>query len=288
MQKKLIKPRCKVDIDNSLDNQFVCFETDKIPACCNAGKSVYIYILVVKGWIMISLGNKQMKVSCRNMIVGIPGIEHDVIEISRDYRSMVLCVSSDFATDNNMQRQILQTSYFPIVHLQSPVLELSSKQFFSMNLNYHAILDHLNADHPYKRQAVQTCYSLFLIDLMAVERGLSEVSRVSGHEEYVFISFIRDLRENFLVHHNLDFYALKQNMTKTYLSRIVKRVTGHTVLDFIYKMLLVEACSMLRYTDKSIFEISEHLNFSDQASFSKFFSRLKGVPPLKYRCQHKM
>ena len=41
--------------------------------------------------------------------------------------------------------------------------------------------------------------------------------------------------------------------------------------------------SMLRTTSLSITEIADRLHFADTPSFSKFFSRLKGMSPKEYR-----
>ena len=49
--------------------------------------------------------------------------------------------------------------------------------------------------------------------------------------------------------------------------------------------LLMEATFLLRTSKLSIAQISDRLHFSDQAAFSKFFSRMKGVAPKEYRRQ---
>ena len=64
---------------------------------------------------------------------------------------------------------------------------------------------------------------------------------------------------------------------------ITKRLTGDTVLHYINERLALEACWLLKSTDKSMQEISEELHFSDQAAFSKFFKRQRGKKPLQYR-----
>ena len=47
----------------------------------------------------------------------------------------------------------------------------------------------------------------------------------------------------------------------------------------------MEATFLLRTSKLSIAQISDRLHFSDQAAFSKFFSRMKGVAPKEYRRQ---
>ena len=68
-----------------------------------------------------------------------------------------------------------------------------------------------------------------------------------------------------------------------YLSRVVRQVSGRTVIDYINHMLLMEASFLLRTSELSISQISDRLRFADTPSFSKFFSRMKGVSPRAYR-----
>jgi transcriptional regulator GlxA family with amidase domain len=64
---------------------------------------------------------------------------------------------------------------------------------------------------------------------------------------------------------------------------VVRQVTGRTVIDYINQMLLMEATFLLRTSRLSITQIADQLHFADTPSFSKFFSRLKGVSPKDYR-----
>ena len=67
------------------------------------------------------------------------------------------------------------------------------------------------------------------------------------------------------------------------LSPVVRQVTGRTVIDYINQMLLMEASFLLRTTSMSITQIADRLHFADSPSFSKFFSRLKGLSPKEYK-----
>ena len=94
---------------------------------------------------------------------------------------------------------------------------------------------------------------------------------------------MRLLSEYFIEHHDLSFYADALNISTTYLSRVVRQITGRTVIDYVNQFLVMEATFLLRTTNLSIAQVSDRLHFSDQAAFSKFFSRLQGVSPKEYR-----
>lgn len=67
------------------------------------------------------------------------------------------------------------------------------------------------------------------------------------------------------------------------LAVIVRRVSGRTVIDYVNQHLLMEASFMLRTSQLSISQIADRLHFADTPSFSKFFSRLRGMSPRAYR-----
>jgi AraC-like DNA-binding protein len=85
-------------------------------------------------------------------------------------------------------------------------------------------------------------------------------------------------------HHDIGFYASELCITTTYLSRVVRQVSGgRTVVDYINQLLLMEATFLLRQTSLSIAQIADRLHFADSTTFARFFQRMKGMNPRKYR-----
>ena len=126
-------------------------------------------------------------------------------------------------------------------------------------------------------------YSAFLLDLLDIQQCSITPHRFSERAEELFLEFIRLLPNNFVEHRDIGFYAGKLCVTTIYLSRIVRQITGRTVLDYINQMLLMEALWQLQHTTKTIVQIAEALHFADHASFCRFFKRLKGISPKEYR-----
>lgn len=58
-----------------------------------------------------------------------------------------------------------------------------------------------------------------------------------------------------------------------------------SVNDYITLRRMKEAASLLRYTDKSLGEISSYLCFSSQSYFQNVFKKHYGITPLQYRNQ---
>jgi AraC-like DNA-binding protein len=76
------------------------------------------------------------------------------------------------------------------------------------------------------------------------------------------------------------------SVSPNHLNRVIKDNTGQTASEIIKDMLLLEAKSLLKYTDSSIAEIAYQLDFSDPASFNRFFRKITAETPLAYRSAH--
>ena len=91
---------------------------------------------------------------------------------------------------------------------------------------------------------------------------------------------------NYRKEHQAKYYAEQMCLTPQYLNQIASQVLGKTLSVIISELLYSTARSMLLSTDMNIQEIADELNFSDQASFSKFIKKLAGVSPNTLRKTH--
>ncbi|MEO1259386.1 MAG: helix-turn-helix domain-containing protein [Bacteroidota bacterium] len=79
-----------------------------------------------------------------------------------------------------------------------------------------------------------------------------------------------------------DYARLLHKSPKT-LSNIFKKYIDRSPLQIINQRRLLEAKRLLKYTDKSIQEIADKINFNDVQSFSNFFRSRTGTPPTLFR-----
>ena len=77
--------------------------------------------------------------------------------------------------------------------------------------------------------------------------------------------------------------AEKLHFSRTWLSRKFHEETGIPLSDFIRIKKTEEAQRLLRYTDKSLREISVYLGYSSQSHFQTAFKKQLGVTPMQYR-----
>lgn len=93
---------------------------------------------------------------------------------------------------------------------------------------------------------------------------------------------------NYVRHHlsepvSTEKLAEELHFSRTWLSRKFHEEVGISLTDFILMKKTEEAQRLLRYTDKSLKEISVYLGFSSQSHFSRVFKKYAGMTPTKYR-----
>jgi len=86
--------------------------------------------------------------------------------------------------------------------------------------------------------------------------------------------------------HKVTDYANLLNVTPQNLNAVCRRQIGSSAGELIHKRLLLEAKRYLLYTDNTVAEIAEILNFSDASNFNKYFRKQVGMTPLQFRGSH--
>ena len=99
----------------------------------------------------------------------------------------------------------------------------------------------------------------------------------------IFEKFKEILFRDFLMERSVQHYANSLNITRKYLSEVVKKNSGKTAGNWIDDMVILEAKVLLQNKDLTISQVSDILNFSNQSVFGRFFKLHVGVSPLEYR-----
>ena len=243
----------------------------------------YVYTLFLKGSAVIKFDKSIFTSNPGEFLIFPPNIPPVVLTASDDYEAICLIVSSAFVRENPMVHNVFQTVVFSLDNNSQPIIKLSplAQQYIHNTLKL--IMEHMNHCHLYTYEALQSLFGVMIADAMQAIDDKGDENKTNNHNYNLFLEFCNILRENFREHHDITFYADRLNISPRYLSMVTKQVTQHTVANFINQHLVLEACWLLKTTDDSIRQISETLHFADQASFSKFFKRIKGVTPLHYR-----
>ena len=258
-------------------------ETNALPGTVAA----YGYTIVLQGWITMLYNGREIHYTKDDLIIYTPGIVVSVIDISDDYRGICLVADKDFVFESPTMRDAIRAAYLPVVEMKEPRLTLMEEDNHHLMVLMGIIRRYLlSADHPFRSECLRTTYGLFLLELNAIQERTIRDRRFPKRIEELFFDFLRLVPIHFTKHHDVGFYASQLCITPRYLSQIVRNVSGRTVIDYINQMLLMEASYLLQQTSLPIADIAVLLHFSETASFTRFFTRTKGINPSEYRRDH--
>lgn len=94
------------------------------------------------------------------------------------------------------------------------------------------------------------------------------------------------VREHFHAPLTRDQVAVQVGMSPAHFSRSLKRTLGHSFTDELLRVRLRQASKLLLDKHRTIKEIADACGFSEQAYFSRVFTKAMGVAPSAYRKKH--
>ena len=108
-------------------------------------------------------------------------------------------------------------------------------------------------------------------------------SPIHNRAEEYFRQFTELLGEHYKHERSVGFYARQLCITPKYLTTLIKRISGKSVSEWIDNYVILEAKTLLKYSNMSVQEISYQLNFPNQSFFGCYFKRLTGMSPSQYK-----
>lgn len=115
---------------------------------------------------------------------------------------------------------------------------------------------------------------LSVIKLIQPEGG-SKHARIGVVVDHI----IKNYEENLSVTKAADMAG----MTPVTFGRNFQAVTGHSFVEFVNRIRVGQACSMLYATDNTITTVCHQVGFKNIANFNRQFLKVKGVTPSQYR-----
>lgn len=249
------------------------------PMLCDS----FCILLVTSGTARLSVNYSTEELHKNSMAFLTPNMVMSLSHADLDFEMNGVCFKpayfdnlSAYAPVYNQMIAFLNEKAMPIQCLsenEMACLQTMLKLYSDIHieqLNYNGLLMHLS--------------NLLLLRFAEILRSgyMSDTSKVS-HSVEIYREFRKLLVGNYLKEHYIQFYASRLNVSATYLSRIVRKISGRTVNEHITHMLMTEARRLLDCTDLTVKQIAYRLGFSDQAAFGKFFRTQFGVAPTLYR-----
>lgn len=207
-----------------------------------------------------------------------------VIGIKDSARIAFIAINSDFLKYVGNVKTVIEhvnkVKRMPVSHMDPDMMEESL-------MIYNEIKKKLsNPDFRFKEEVAKSYIQIMLcnfFDRFVLKNETTEEQAPKSRKEELFTNFIKLVKDNYLNHRSISFYADILCVSPKYLSSVVHKVSGKYATDWINQYVILEAKSMLRMEDTNIKDVSNHLNFANQSFFAKFFKKHTGYTPKEYK-----
>ena len=110
-------------------------------------------------------------------------------------------------------------------------------------------------------------------------------SPIHNRAEEYFRQFTELLGEHYKHERSVGFSARQLCITPKYLTTLITRISGKSVSEWIDNYGILEAKTLLKYSNMSVQEIAYYLNFPNQSFFGSYFKRNAGMSPSQYKAK---
>ena len=247
-------------------------------------KQGFFFLLVTNGTIAITDAFHRYTLSDHQLLVLTPSTDSLLSDASPDFSMSALYITPDYFDSLPDGQPVYNQVARYLGNYQLPIFQLSDAQTAYLEKTMSLFSEQLASMQLYREGVIRHLCSFLLLQIteaLCQENRNTPVCVKRSNE--IFRNFKKLLVYHYRENHSIQFYADQLHISTTYLSRIVKGLTGHTVCFHVSELLCADARKLLECTDMDIKEIADYLGFSDQSVFGKFFIRKTGLSPLKFR-----
>lgn len=222
-------------------------------------------------------------------------IAHSVVEkfmSSHDFDCRELWFSRGELWNMNMYIKSSLADILPLKH--NPKVALDSEEKALFDAYFQQLCQHMrNSSKVLYPEIVRSIVGTFLLETLSVLRrsnshslGKSSTNNSGLHGKKLAERFLQLVEQSDGRIRRVEEFAQILNVTPKYLSKLLMETMNRkpsVMVDF-YTLKAIE--NRLRFTDMTMQQISNDLNFPNASFFGKYFKSHSGMTPMEYRIKY--
>ena len=243
-----------------------------------------LVMICTTGKIQFDYDGQLTTVHKGELFLGVPGSVVSDYMVSPDFDCKLIAVKpTEVMASRELHTMVINSMLHIKTHPVARLTETDAEDVFA----YHDLICRRIrlAEHRYKNGEVRSLINAFLLRIVGIMDSGTEVKETesSVRGEQLVEKFVWMVNEDCGRNRLVEYYADRLNITSKYLSTLVRNILGRTPTDVIKVVTMKEIERRLRYTDDSIKQISQAMNFPNTSFFGKYFKQHSGVTPNSYR-----
>lgn len=280
--------KAQIEVNYTDGDIIILDDIREIPVKGSLQMDMLLAIICMEGKLQVDMNGKTFTTNTGDMFICPPNVYLDNYMISPNFNSKIMGLSYSslqrmLCVNRNIWDMILYLTKNPVYHLTPEQQELFSAYYslISLKLKWEKEV--------YQKEVYRALFQAVFYDLFSVLSPLiADECRDDDHAkqgDHIVKRFLRMLSDSQGKERRVTTYAQRLCITPKYLTTVCKASSGKTALEWIHEYTMDVIVQQLKYSEQSIKEISDGLNFPNISFFGKFVKARLGMSPTEYRKQ---
>ena len=248
----------------------------------------FLVVFCTEGEFFMRINTKVHSLSSDTFAFILPNSIIQPIENEKKERKQVIIVAFETSLLSDaidLKRKMWKMGHYLYLH---PTVLIDESKAYKAYLYRELLLNLFHeTNRPYGEER------LHLIVLAAFSEIMTEYDQMITLNKFkdkripkgrnVFQKFMESVMCDDGTHRSVSYYADCLGYSSKHLSTVVKEVSGKTPLEIINKHAIEQIKYVLKHTDLTMKEVSDHFKFSNASFFGKFVKAHIGMSPQVYR-----
>lgn len=260
---------------------------DKLDVSTSSIKLDFIIMVVCTGGeLQLNINNQEYVIYPNNILICTPNLSINNYKITPNFSGKILCLSRKFIHEIFRNASDIWEKTFYIK--ENPIINMDERGTNLYYYYYNLIdLETKQQRSSYHKKVMKSLVQAVFYELSAYLNddiiSYSIVRKKTGQGYILFRKFIDSLSQNEIKRYPVSYYGEKLFVSPKYLSNVCKHLSGKTASDWINEYVMEDIKYLLKFSDKSIKEVSLQLNFPNVSFFGKYVKAHLEMSPTEYR-----
>ena len=171
------------------------------------------------------------------------------------------------------------------IHIPESIVMICPAKDAEHLLRMMYLLWDISTQQPYRHDTVKQMTEAMLSNANYIKQAAeaTEKTDAPSRNQQLFQQFKLLVSKYCERERNIPFYAKELRVSPHHLSSVISKASGHSVMYWLNRAVVLRARMLLKTSDLMIYEIADRLNFPNSPAFNSFFKREMGITPRMYR-----
>ena len=244
----------------------------------------FMLIYCRQGEMRVSMNTHELQLNKHEILVCRPNDQLYETVVTDDFQGTLICLSQRAIQDTiRLDSQVWHRAF---VLGECPVLRITAQEneLFNRYSQLMAFRTQLKG-RLYSKEVMAALTRAILLDLLANFKSADEAQAegVYRRKDLLFQAFMKKLTSMEVKPRSVTWYADQLCITPKYLTSVCRKSCGKTAFDLINEAVQTDIRYQLKYSQKSIKEVADYLDFPNISFFGKYVRNHVGCSPKEYR-----